>query len=127
MHKPGCTRVENGTMMTGRGRGGRGTPGAAPDGRGTQAALSPAPAGGDCTSNLEQINISLVAARRYSLVDEEAGVVLGMVVLMAETPDDDAAKPPDRVVLHRRQQDPHHLRGHVLSASRGARSKLAAV
>jgi hypothetical protein len=62
MHEPGCTRIENGTMMTGRGRGG----------------LPP----GDCTSNLEQINISLVAARRYPLVDEEAGVVLGMVVFM---------------------------------------------
>jgi hypothetical protein len=62
MHEPGCTRIENGTMMTGRGRAG----------------LPP----GDCTSNLEQINISLVAARRYPLVDEEAGVVLGMVVFM---------------------------------------------
>jgi hypothetical protein len=62
MHEPGCTRIENGTMMTGRGRGG----------------LAP----GDCTSNLETINISLVAARRFPLVDEEAGVVLGMVVFM---------------------------------------------
>ena len=55
MHEPGCTRIENGTTMTGR--GGRG--------------------GADCAANLEQINISLVAARRYPLVDEEAGVVLG--------------------------------------------------
>jgi hypothetical protein len=60
MHEPGCTRIENGTTMTGR--GGRG--------------------GADCAANLEQINISLVAARRYPLVDEEAGVVLGMVVFI---------------------------------------------
>jgi hypothetical protein len=60
MHEPGCTRIENGTTMTGR--GGRG--------------------GADCAANLEQINISLVAARRYPLVDEEAGVVLGMVVFV---------------------------------------------
>jgi hypothetical protein len=60
LHEPGCTRIENGTTMTGR--GGRG--------------------GADCAANLEQINISLVASRRYPLVDEEAGVVLGMVVFM---------------------------------------------
>ena len=60
MHEPGCTRIENGTTMTGR--GGRG--------------------GADCAANLEQINIALVAARRYPLVDEEAGVVLGMVVFV---------------------------------------------
>ena len=58
----GCSRIENGATMTGRGGG-------------------PGPAS-DCTSNLETINISLVAARRYPLVDEEAGVVLGMVVFM---------------------------------------------
>jgi hypothetical protein len=60
MHEPGCVRVENGTVM---GRGGRGP-------------------SGDCASNLENLNVSLVAARRYPIVDEEAGVVLGMVVFM---------------------------------------------
>ena len=62
LHEPGCTRIENGTVMTGRGRGG------APP--------------GDCSSNLEGLNVSIVAARRYPIVDEEAGVVLGMVVFM---------------------------------------------
>ncbi len=66
MHVPGCTRIENGTMMTGPGRG-----------------TAPVPPGGaDCSSNLENLNVSLVAARRYPIVDEEAGVVLGMVVFM---------------------------------------------
>jgi hypothetical protein len=60
MHEPGCVRVENGTVM---GRGGRGP-------------------SGDCASNLENLNVSLVAARRYPIVDDEAGVVLGMVVFM---------------------------------------------
>jgi hypothetical protein len=31
---------------------------------------------------LENLNVSLVATRRYPIVDEEAGVVLGMVVFM---------------------------------------------
>lgn len=57
---PGCSRTENGLTMTGR--GGRG------------GAVS------DCTSGLETINISMVAARRYPLVDEEAGVVLAFAV-----------------------------------------------
>jgi hypothetical protein len=89
LHEPGCTRIENGTVMTGRGRGAGAGRGAAPDGRGAPAApaaraAAPGlpPAGGDCSSNLEQLNVSLVAARRYPIVDEEAGVVLGMVVFM---------------------------------------------
>jgi hypothetical protein len=57
---PGCSRIENGMTMTGRG------------GRGGAAS--------DCTSGLETINISMVAARRYPLVDEEAGVVLALAV-----------------------------------------------
>lgn len=62
-HHPGCTRVENGTVVTGRaGRGG------APP--------------GDCSSGLETINIAMVAGRRYPIVDEEAQAVLGMVVFM---------------------------------------------
>jgi hypothetical protein len=62
IHHAGCTRVENGTVVTGRGRG----------------ATPP----GDCSSNLENFNVSLVAARRYPIVDEEAGVVLGLVVFV---------------------------------------------
>ena len=82
MHLPDCSRIENGTMMTGlRGRGAGAGAGAAPAGRGAQGAPAP-PAGTDCSSNLENLNVSLVAARRYPIVDEEAGVVLGMVVFM---------------------------------------------
>ena len=57
---PGCTRVENGVMTTGR----------------------PNPAGGttDCMSNGAMANIFAVVARRYPIVDEEAGVVLGIGV-----------------------------------------------
>jgi len=36
----------------------------------------------DCRSNLETINIQMVAARRYPIVDEEAGVVLALGVFI---------------------------------------------
>jgi hypothetical protein len=36
----------------------------------------------DCTSNLATINIEMVAARRYPIVDEEAGVVLAIAVFI---------------------------------------------
>jgi hypothetical protein len=36
----------------------------------------------DCTSGLATINILNVAARRFPVVDEEAGVVLGMAVFI---------------------------------------------
>lgn len=66
MAHPGCVRIENGTTMTGAGaRGGKG-------GDGTR----------DCTSGLATINIENVAARRYPVVDEEAGVVLAMAVFL---------------------------------------------
>jgi hypothetical protein len=65
MANPGCPRLENGVTMTGR--GGRG---------GGAQTVS------DCTSGLETINIQNVAARRYPIVDEEAGVVLGMAVFI---------------------------------------------
>src|SRR5262245_52266202 len=82
LHEAGCSRIENGTTMTGRGRGaGRG---AGADGRGAPAApaAAPPPGANDCAANLENLNVSLVAARRYPVVDEEAGVVLGLVVFM---------------------------------------------
>ncbi len=69
MAESGCPRLENGVTMTGRG--------AAPRGG--------APAGGaarDCTSGLETINIQNVAARRFPVVDEEAGVVLAMAIFI---------------------------------------------
>ena len=63
----GCTRIENGVTMAGRG--------AAPRGGGPGAVR-------DCTSGLETINIQNVAARRFPVVDEEAGVVLAMAVFI---------------------------------------------
>src|SRR5262249_50688312 len=80
IHEPGCSRIENGTTMTGRGRGAGAGTGTAPDGSGAPAIQGPP--SGDCSSNLENLNVSLVAARRYPIVDEEAGVVLGTVVFM---------------------------------------------
>ena len=55
---PGCVRIENGTLTTQR----------------------PIQSGGstDCTSNGAMANIFAVTARRYPIVDEEAGVVLGL-------------------------------------------------
>jgi hypothetical protein len=57
---PGCVRVENGSLTTQR----------------------PIQGGGssDCTSNGAMANIFAVTARRYPIVDEEAGVVLGLVL-----------------------------------------------
>ncbi len=57
---PGCVRIENGVLTTQR----------------------PSPAGGstDCTSSGAMANIFAVTARRYPIVDEEAGVVLGLVI-----------------------------------------------
>jgi len=62
---PGCLRVENGATVTGR-----------PARGDTTGALT------DCTSNLATINIQNVAARRYPVVDEEAGVVLAIAVFL---------------------------------------------
>jgi hypothetical protein len=65
MARPGCLRVENGATVTGR--PGRGNPSGPPT---------------DCTSGLATINIQNVAARRYPIVDEEAGVVLAIAVFL---------------------------------------------
>jgi hypothetical protein len=72
MAYPGCNRTENGNTVTGRGRG----PAAAKQGKDGAAATN------DCTSNLANINVQLVAARRYPVVDEEAGVVLALAVFL---------------------------------------------
>jgi hypothetical protein len=73
MAHPGCTRTENGTTMgAGGARGGAGGGGGA--GRGG------APT--DCTSGLANMNAQLVAARRYPVVDDEAGVVLAFAVFI---------------------------------------------
>jgi hypothetical protein len=68
----GCPRNENGVIMAGRG--------AAPRGGGARGGAPAAPS--DCTTGLANINISNVAARRFPVVDEEAGVVLAMAVFI---------------------------------------------
>ncbi len=65
MAHQGCIRIENGAPPGG--------------GRGGAAKGGPAP---DCTSNLQNINVELVAARRYPIVDEEAGIVLAIAVFV---------------------------------------------
>ncbi len=63
-HHDGCTRIENGTVMTNRpGRNG-------------------GPPSGDCAANLENFNASIVAARRYPVVDDEAQAVLALAVFL---------------------------------------------
>jgi hypothetical protein len=76
MAYPGCTRVENGATVTGRAGGPGARGGAGAPARGGATAVT------DCTSNLEGINVQLVAARRYPIVDEEAGVVLAIAVFV---------------------------------------------
>lgn len=66
----GCIRIENGAPP-GSGRGGNRA--------GGTKAPGPPP---DCTSGLQNINVELVAARRYPIVDEEAGVVLALAVFV---------------------------------------------
>ena len=73
MAHAGCARTENGLTVTGRATGPGARGGAAPAGRGGVS---------DCTSGLETINIQLVSARRYPVVDEEAGVVLALAVFI---------------------------------------------
>ena len=60
----GCVRIENGFTVTGR---------PVQDNPGAKT---------DCASNLAGFNIQFVAGRRFPLVDEEAGVVLGMGVFI---------------------------------------------
>jgi len=68
MAYPGCSRTENGFTVTGRSR--------------APATAGGPPAVSDCTSNLQTINVQMVAARRYPIVDEEAGVVLAIAVFL---------------------------------------------
>jgi hypothetical protein len=74
MAHPGCARTENGLTVTGRATG--------PGARGGTPAAAGRGGASDCTSGLETINIQLVAARRYPVVDEEAGVVLALAVFI---------------------------------------------
>jgi hypothetical protein len=82
MAHPTCNRTENGTGMGGRGGGGRG---AAPQAQGAQAQATPNAAQGQlppCASGFGTLNVQLVAARRFPVVDEEAGVVLALAVFI---------------------------------------------
>jgi hypothetical protein len=76
MAHPGCTRIENGTGMTGArgGNAGAGGRGGAAGARGGGA--------NDCTSGLTNFSAQLVAARRYPVVDEEAQAVLAFAVFI---------------------------------------------
>lgn len=69
----GCERIENGVMTAGP------TPGPAPF---PSLAASGPPVKGDCGSFMEDFKatISEVNPRRFPVVDEQAGVVLGIVV-----------------------------------------------
>jgi hypothetical protein len=58
---PGCSRIENGTLVTGRRGGG---------------------AADDCAAGLANFNLSIVAGRRFPVVDTEAGVVLATAVFI---------------------------------------------
>ncbi len=69
LSKKGCVRIENGVMTAG--------PVAGPP-----AVDGGPPIKGDCGSNMEDFKATIAAVdhRRFPVVDEEAGVVLGMVV-----------------------------------------------
>jgi hypothetical protein len=70
----GCGRVENGTPAP----AGRFLPPGPP--RGTPAPA--ANANNDCMSGMANFNLSMVAARRFPVVDEEAGIALGLAVFI---------------------------------------------
>lgn len=59
--QPGCTRIENGVLTT-------------------QRPIPGSTATTDCTSEGAMANIFAVTARRYPVVDEEAGAVLGIAI-----------------------------------------------
>ncbi len=107
MAHPGCVRIENGALTTQR----------------------PLPAGGesDCTAEGAMRNIYAVTARRYPIVDEEAGAVSGSRALPALPGRRHAAQPARGVVLRGRGQDPLGLRRDVLPHRRRDGAELAAV
>ena len=82
MAHPGCNRFENGTGMGGGGARGGGARGSAPAPAAQPAQRGQAAGGTDCTSGLTNMNLQLVAARRYPVVDEEAQAVLAFAVFI---------------------------------------------
>jgi hypothetical protein len=69
---PGCVRLENGVSTTQRDV----PPNAPPDAAGVYKGQT------DCMNEAAMRNIFAVVARRYPIVDEEAGVVLGLGVFL---------------------------------------------
>jgi hypothetical protein len=71
-HQNGCVRIENGVM----------TAGPVPPGGAAPAVAGGPPVKGDCGSYLEDFKATIAAVvhRRFPVVDEEAGVVLGTVI-----------------------------------------------
>jgi hypothetical protein len=64
---PGCPRIENGVMLAGPKSGRNGGPAQLPD----------------CAAGMDRnVNIAAVVNRRFPVVDEEAGAVLGMAVFL---------------------------------------------
>jgi hypothetical protein len=78
MAHEGCTRNENGTHTAGP------NPNADVGGRGGRAGRGGSGGGGDCTSGLTNFNVSLIAARRYPVVDVEQQAVVGFGIFMRE-------------------------------------------
>jgi hypothetical protein len=83
-HIDGCERVENGVKVTHRPRNMPlgALPGAAPAAPAPTAAAAPTGMSGDCAADMETVaaNITKAAHRRFPLVDEEAGVVMGTTI-----------------------------------------------
>jgi hypothetical protein len=82
MAHPGCSRTENGTGMGGARGGGGAAAGAAAVAAGAGGAPRGGGAANDCASGLANMNLQLVAARRYPVVDEEAQAVLAFAVFI---------------------------------------------
>jgi hypothetical protein len=79
---PGCGRAENGSPAP-AGKFFPPNPRATPPPAPAPGAPQPGAAGGgDCVANLKNFNLSMVAAQRVPLVDEEAQVTLGYAVFI---------------------------------------------
>jgi hypothetical protein len=72
---PGCTRVENGRAMAGNLQT---TNGVGPSAKGG----APKGGGGDCASGLAGLNTSIVSARRFPVIDEEAQLAVAFAVFI---------------------------------------------
>jgi hypothetical protein len=75
MAHPGCSRVENGQTVSGDPSARPGSPPPPPPAPGARPASS-------CSANLQNFNLSNVAARRFPVVDTEAQIVLAYAVFI---------------------------------------------